>query len=243
MLVLMSWGTRDDIDLHVIDPVGREFFYQRKFLSRQPVPSWKRIIPAVPAMKSGCTRPPRLAPTGCTTTIFPVRFQRGCVYVERCPDAGRPYPTTEQRASEQEGDKPQVATITVDSGRQRPHFNEVSTMEYINALRAGTRLGGIRRSTTYSVKAAFGITYLAEDIESGQTSWRSRNTCRATLPHAPASSTVVPNSSADATDYRWGLDRFLDEARTLARFDHPHLNKVHRFLRGQRYGLPGAGVC
>jgi len=27
-----------------------------------------------------------------------------------------------------------------------------------------------------------------------------------------------------------GLDRFLDEARTLARFDHPHLNKVHRFF-------------
>ena len=30
VLVLMSWGTRDDIDLHVIDPTGREFFYDRK---------------------------------------------------------------------------------------------------------------------------------------------------------------------------------------------------------------------
>ena len=27
-----------------------------------------------------------------------------------------------------------------------------------------------------------------------------------------------------------GLTRFLDEARTLARFDHPHLNKVYRFF-------------
>ena len=45
-----------------------------------------------------------------------------------------------------------------------------------------------------------------------------------------AGSTVVPTSPADASDYRWGLDRFLDEARTLARFDHPHLNKVRRFF-------------
>ena len=42
--------------------------------------------------------------------------------------------------------------------------------------------------------------------------------------------TVVPQSSTDAQDYHWGLNRFLDEARTLARFDHPHLNKVHRFF-------------
>ena len=32
------------------------------------------------------------------------------------------------------------------------------------------------------------------------------------------------------SDYEWGLERFVDEARTLARFDHPHLNKVHRFF-------------
>ena len=42
--------------------------------------------------------------------------------------------------------------------------------------------------------------------------------------------TVVPQSSTDAQDYHWGLNRFLDEARTLARFDHPHLNKVYRFF-------------
>ena len=42
--------------------------------------------------------------------------------------------------------------------------------------------------------------------------------------------TVVPQFSTDAQDYHWGLNRFLDEARTLARFDHPHLNKVYRFF-------------
>ena len=43
-------------------------------------------------------------------------------------------------------------------------------------------------------------------------------------------STVVPHSNADAQDYHWGLTRFLDEARTLARFKHPHLNQVYRFF-------------
>ena len=33
LLVLMSWGTPDDIDLHVIDPAGREFFYNRRSFS------------------------------------------------------------------------------------------------------------------------------------------------------------------------------------------------------------------
>ena len=41
---------------------------------------------------------------------------------------------------------------------------------------------------------------------------------------------VVPQASEFQGDFVWGLDRFLDEARTLARFDHRHLVKVHRFF-------------
>ena len=33
LLIIMSWSTRDDIDLHVVDPAGREFYYQRKSFS------------------------------------------------------------------------------------------------------------------------------------------------------------------------------------------------------------------
>ena len=40
--------------------------------------------------------------------------------------------------------------------------------------------------------------------------------------------TVAPKSSSDAADYDWGLRRFLEEARVLAGFDHPHINKVYR---------------
>lgn len=30
LLVLISWGTTDDVDLHVVDPQGNEFYYERR---------------------------------------------------------------------------------------------------------------------------------------------------------------------------------------------------------------------
>ena len=42
---------------------------------------------------------------------------------------------------------------------------------------------------------------------------------------------VAPQASQFRDDFEWGLDRFLDEARTLARFDHRHIIKVHRFFQ------------
>jgi len=30
LLVVISWNTQDDVDLHVTDPAGREFYYERK---------------------------------------------------------------------------------------------------------------------------------------------------------------------------------------------------------------------
>ena len=41
---------------------------------------------------------------------------------------------------------------------------------------------------------------------------------------------VVPQASQFQSDFEWGLDRFLDEARALARFDHRHIIKVYRFF-------------
>ena len=42
--------------------------------------------------------------------------------------------------------------------------------------------------------------------------------------------TVGPRTGSDAEDYQWGLERFLEEARILARFDHRNLVRVHRVI-------------
>ena len=41
---------------------------------------------------------------------------------------------------------------------------------------------------------------------------------------------VVPQTSQAAADFQWGLERFLDEARILARFQHPNIVRVHHFF-------------
>jgi len=101
-------------------------------------------------------------------------------------------------------------------------------MEYINALRAGTHLDEYQVREVLG-QGGFGITYLVDDIKLDRVVALKEYLPR-DFATRTAGSTVVPNSSADAADYHWGLERFLDEARTLARFDHPHLNKVHRFF-------------
>ncbi|MDQ5910114.1 MAG: Non-specific serine/threonine protein kinase [Pseudomonadota bacterium] len=50
--------------------------------------------------------------------------------------------------------------------------------------------------------------------------------------------TVYPNTQGEASgaeeqlsDYLWGLERFLDEARVLARIQHPYIVRIKRYFR------------
>jgi serine/threonine protein kinase len=45
-----------------------------------------------------------------------------------------------------------------------------------------------------------------------------------------AAGAVVPLCAEREADYRWGLERFLQEARTLARFEHPNIVRVLRYF-------------
>ena len=102
------------------------------------------------------------------------------------------------------------------------------SIDHIHALPPGTRFEEYRLDAVLGA-GGFGITYRAYDA--------NLNVYVAIKEYLPGefatrteASTVVPKSSTDAQDYQWGLSRFLDEARTLARFNHPHLNRVHRFF-------------
>ena len=101
-------------------------------------------------------------------------------------------------------------------------------IDHVNALPHGTRFEEYRLDAVLGA-GGFGITYRAYDANLDKFV-----AIKEYLPVEFATrtdaNTVVPHSNADAQDYHWGLTRFLDEARTLARFDHPHLNRVYRFF-------------
>jgi serine/threonine protein kinase/WD40 repeat protein len=99
------------------------------------------------------------------------------------------------------------------------------------ALPAGYRLDD------YAIEAVlghggFGITYRAHDVKLD-----ARVAIKEYFPQAYCArtdrSTIVPRSGADTAmveNYKWGLNEFLKEARSLARFKHPNIVRVLRFL-------------
>ena len=101
-------------------------------------------------------------------------------------------------------------------------------IDHVNALPSGTRFEEYRLDAVLGA-GGFGITYRAYDAHLDKFV-AIKEYLPVEFATRTEASTVVPNSNADAQDYHWGLTRFLDEARTLARFDHQHLNKVYRFF-------------
>ena len=100
--------------------------------------------------------------------------------------------------------------------------------DHLNALPIGFRLQEYRIDQVLG-QGGFGITYLATD-----TNLDKPVAIKEYLPSELAvrmhDSTVRPKSTRDSDDYRWGLERFLDEAKTLARFRHHNVVPVHRFF-------------
>ena len=101
--------------------------------------------------------------------------------------------------------------------------------DHRGALTAGTRLREFELLGPILGHGGFGITYLARD-----TVLDTRVAIKEYVPSAIAvrerDQSVHPKSTADAEEYRRGLQGFLEEAQKLARFHHPNIVGVRRFF-------------
>ena len=106
--------------------------------------------------------------------------------------------------------------------------------EYRNALELGTKLSEYQLKSVLGV-GGFGMTYLAWD-----TNLEKHVAIKEYLPGDLAvralDGSIVPVSTNHQYDYQWGLSAFLQEARTLARFSHPHIVRVNRYFEANGTG-------
>lgn len=100
---------------------------------------------------------------------------------------------------------------------------------YHHALPVGTRIQSYEVKSVLGI-GGFGITYKAYD--------RTLERYVALKEYLPTGvavrtvdgTTVVPKSEGDSRDYEYGLRRFLDEARTLARFNERSIVRVISYM-------------
>jgi serine/threonine protein kinase len=101
----------------------------------------------------------------------------------------------------------------------------LSDLQSQHALAVGYQLHWFQIESILGV-GGFGITYLARDGNLKR-SVAIKEFLPSDLSVRREDSTVEPVSENESETFRWGLDRFLSEARTLARFQHPNIVGVH----------------
>ncbi len=108
-------------------------------------------------------------------------------------------------------------------------------MTNLIALESGTELAGDYRIERVLGAGGFGITYLADEIALDR-SVTIKEYFPADFAARNKGFDAAPRSENCAGDYRWGLDRFIEEAQTLAKFSHPNIVRVYRYFRANNTG-------
>ncbi len=103
------------------------------------------------------------------------------------------------------------------------------TVTYHHALPSGTRISSYEIRDVLGV-GGFGITYKAYDHDLDRDVAIKEYLPTGLAVRIGDGTTVAPKSDGDTKDFHYGLKRFLDEARTLARFREPNIVRVITYL-------------
>ena len=91
----------------------------------------------------------------------------------------------------------------------------------VQALKRGTRLAQYEIDSVLGA-GGFGITYLAHDL-SLEAPVAIKEYLPTDLAVRQEGTKITAVSTTSEVDFKWGLERFLEEARVLAKFRHPHI--------------------
>ena len=100
--------------------------------------------------------------------------------------------------------------------------------KYRNALPPGATVGSYRIEKILG-QGGFGITYLARD-EKLERYVAVKEYFPTEFSRRESDGMVYPQSEDDEQVYAWGMERFLDEGKTLAKFKHPNIVRVIDYL-------------
>ncbi|MDH3287908.1 MAG: serine/threonine protein kinase [Betaproteobacteria bacterium] len=108
------------------------------------------------------------------------------------------------------------------------------TTTYRNALPNATLLLEYRLEGVLGAGGS-GITYLAWDAHLEE-HVAIKEYLPTDLAMRALDGSVVPVATEHEYDYHWGLERFIQEACTLARFNHPHIVRVNQYFEANGTG-------
>ncbi len=104
----------------------------------------------------------------------------------------------------------------------------MQNQKYRNAIPVGEKIGSYRVEKILG-QGGFGITYLAKD-EKLDRYLAIKEYFPTEFSKREVNGSVIPQSGEDESVYEWGLERFLNEGKTLAKFKHPNIVRVIDYL-------------